>query len=355
MDWHPAAPLNQLQPRRVCLVKPSALGDVVQTLPVLSGLRARWPTAEFSWVINRGLAGLLAGHPDLAEVIPFDRSARGWRRLPSTWTLARRLRAAKPDLVIDLQGLARSGLMTRWTGARRRVGFASAREGARWAYTDPIETAPGEQPAVDRYWTVARALGCQGPPPAAVLGLRPHHAHWARQALAGLPYPRISIHPGAQWATKRWPPEHYAELACRAITDFGAGIVLVGGPGEQGLAEAVAQRCPRGIKNLAGKTGLLELAGLLAQVDVAVSGDTGPMHLAAAMGTPVVALFTCTSPRRAGPHGAGHRVVATRLPCAASYLRECSHLSCMRELSPGRVWPALEAALEEWRSRRVAG
>lgn len=355
MPRRPSTPLAELEPRAVCLVKPSALGDVVQTLPILAGLRARWPQARFSWVVNRSLAGLLDGHPHLAEVIPFDRAARGVGRVTSLVNLVRHLRRGNFDLALDLQGLARSGLITRLTGARRRIGFANAREGAPWAYTDQIELPPGELPAVDRYWHVAQALGCQGEPPRAELGIRPSHRTWARQALSGLPHPRLVIHPGAQWVTKRWPPESFAALAARAVAEFGAGVVVIGGPGDERLAAAVEALAPPGIRNLAGRTGLLELAALLEEVDVALSGDTGPMHLAAAVETPVVALFTCTSPRRAGPHGPGHRVVATQVSCAASYLKQCDHLSCLRELSPERVWPALAAALSGALDRRLVG
>lgn len=345
-------PLDQLNPGRICLIKPSALGDVVQSLPVLAGLRRRWPNAHISWVIHRGLAGILAGHPQIDELIPFDRAARGWQRIGSSWELARRLWQSKFDLTIDLQGLMRTGLMTLATGAARRVGFASAREGAPWAYTDRVEVENRLQSAVTRYWLVARALGCAEPmPPAARFGLTPAHEAWGAEQLAALPRPRLAIHPGAQWATKRWPPEHFAALAERAQREFGAGVLLVGGPGERALADRIAARLRGPLVNLAERTNLLELAAVLASADVACSGDTGPMHLAAALGTRVVAVFTCTNPVLAGPYGSGHRVVATHVHCAASYRKTCPTMICMEELTPERVWPALAAALGEIAAR----
>lgn len=340
-------PLDQLQPRRVCIVKPSALGDVVQSLPVLAALRNRWPAAEFHWVIHRGLAGLLQGQPDLCGVIPFDRAARGWRRVTTSWSLAQNLRRMRFDLTIDLQGLLRSGLMTAATAAPRRVGLASAREGAAWFYTDRVETPPGVTAAVDRYWRVAQALGCAGPPPAARLGITPELSHWARAQLAALPRPVVAVHPGAQWQTKRWPPAHFAELLRRAHEETGAGALLVCGPGEEPLCEAVSAPLRGPALNLGGKTSLLQLAAVLQQADLLIAGDTGPLHLAAAVGTPVVGLYTCSSPLRARPHGDGHRMVATAVPCAASYLKTCSSLVCMTELSPNRVWPAVSAALRQ--------
>jgi lipopolysaccharide heptosyltransferase I len=341
-------PLEQLAPRRVCIIKPSALGDVVQTLPVLAGLAARWPEAQFSWVVNRSLAGILAGHPQLHEVIAFDRGARGWHRWKSMPGFVKALCGAKFELVIDLQGLLRSGAMAWVTRAPRRIGYAQPREpAARWAYTDTIALPAKNLPAVPKYWRVAQALGCTGAPPAAHLGITPELHVWAAAQLAVLPAPRLAIHPGAQWTTKRWPPEHFAELARRAQREFNAGIVLVGGPGDGMLCDRIAASLTGPCVNLAEKTNLLELAAVSAAADVFLAGDTGPMHLAAAVGTPVVAVYTCTSPERAGPHGVGHRVVATRVDCAASYLRTCPTLHCMQELSPGRVWPALCAALVE--------
>jgi len=348
-------PLSVLQPARVCVIKPSALGDIVQSLPVLSALRARWPEAHLAWVINRGLAGIFDGQPELNQVIPFDRSARGLGRIAAMTRLARTLRDGRFDLAIDLQGLLRSGLMTLATRAPRRVGFADAREGAALAYTDRVPVPTRQQSTVDINLLVAQSLGCQGPVPPVRLGIGAGEAAWAEQMLQGLPRPILAIHPGAQWETKRWPAESFAELARRAHAECGAGVVLLGGPGDAQVAQHVAQNLAGPRVNLAGRTSLLELAAISSAADVFLSGDTGPMHLAAAVGTRVVAVFTCTSPARARPYGPDNRVVATRVSCAASYLKTCSTKHCMLELSPGRVWPSLAAALGEAVARRQAG
>lgn len=340
-------PLDELEPRRVCIVKPSAIGDVVQSLPVLAGLKARWPQAEFAWVIHHRLAELLAGHPQLDLIIPFERGARGIRGLTSAGRLVRRLWGGDFDLTIDLQGLLRSGVMALATAAPRRVGFANAREGSPIAYTDRVPLDRVDQSAVTRYWLSAKALGCTGDPPPAVLGLTSELRAWARRQLAALPRPIVAIHPGAQWETKRWVPESFAVLADRAQREFGAGIVVVGGQGEKHLADAIADQLHGPTVNLAEQTSLLQLAALLEASDVTCSGDTGPMHLAAAVGSRVVAVFTCTSPILAGPYGPGHRVVVTNVACAGSYLRRCPNMICKAELSPERVWPALRQTLGE--------
>ncbi len=340
------APLDQIEPRRICVIKPSALGDVVQALPVLAGLRARWPAADIAWVINRSLAELLAGHPELDRVLEFDRAGRALGRVARAASLSTELRRARFDLTIDLQGLLRSGFMTLATWAPRRVGMNTAREGARLAYTDTINV-PTEMPAVERYWLVAKALGCPGSPPTPKLGIRQSDHAWAALRLASLPRPVLMIHPGARWETKRWPPKHFAELARRARQSFGAGVVLVGAPDDLHRCATIAAALEGNCVNLAGQAGLLQLAALCAAADVFLSGDTGPMHMAAAVGTPVVGVFTCTSTTRAGPYGAGHRVVATGVSCAASYLKMCPTLACMQELGADRVWPALVATLGE--------
>ncbi len=364
-------PLAELSPRRVCLIKPSALGDIVQTLPVLSMLRARFPEAHIAWVVKSAFSGILKGHPDLDEVIPFETSrvktpraetrhnetrhaetsSRAGGKIAGLVQLLRRLRRERFDLTIDLQGLLRSGLMTWAAAAPRRVGFANAREGAPWTYTDKFDV-PIMQPALERYRQIVAPLGCQGEPPRAIVPITDDDRRWAAQRLDGLPRPLLAIHPGAQWETKRWPPQHFAELARRAQDAFGAGVVLVGGKGEGALAAQTADTLEDPFANVAEQTSLLQLAAVCESADVFLSGDTGPMHLAAAVGATAVAVFTCTSPRRAAPRGPQHEVVTTSVACAASYLKKCRRRICMEELSPERVWPALERALESAVERR---
>ena len=334
-------PLREIEPRRVLLIKPSALGDIVQALPVLAGLRRRWPGAHLAWVANAGFAPLLEGCPGLDEVVPFPRRGGLGRLL----ALASRLRRGRFDLAIDLQGLFRSAAMGWLTGAPRRAGFASARELAPWLYTDRLPTQVKAMPAVLANWSMAQALGCDGPPPPARLGISAAHRAEAARLLAGQPRPLLAIHPGASWTTKRWPAEHFAALARRARKRFGVGVAVVGGPGEEPLARAVAQAVGDAA-DLSGKTGLLVLAAVLESAQLMLANDSGPMHLAAALGTPVVSPFTCTSPLRAGPFGPGHAAVAARVACAASYRRRCASMVCMRELTPDRLWPALASRLE---------
>jgi ADP-heptose:LPS heptosyltransferase len=178
-----------------------------------------------------------------------------------------------------------------------------------------------------------------------VLGLDAADRLWAERALSGLRGSAVAIHPGARWMTKRWLPQHFAEIARRLIAEFDVDLVLVGGAAESAAARVIESVAPHRCLNLAGNTNLKQLAAVLERVRLLVTNDSGPLHLAAALGTRVAGLYTCTSPERARPYGPGHLVLATNLWCAASYLKNCSRLECMSDLTPDRVWPALRAQL----------
>src|SRR2546423_1648942 len=203
-------------PNRILIIKPSAIGDVVHTLPILNLLRRRWPGAHIAWLVTPACAGLLEGHPQLNEVILFERRrlAHSWRSPAAAWELfelTRDLRRRDFDLVIDLQGLFRSGWLTRRTAARTRIGLSDAREGAWLAYTHRVPVRTDEQHAIDRYLAVTEALGC---------GTEPVEFHFPTSD-ADRAYvndlirdsgPFAVLLPGTNWPTKRWPIENYAAL-----------------------------------------------------------------------------------------------------------------------------------------------
>jgi lipopolysaccharide heptosyltransferase I len=347
-------PLRDLEPRRIGIIKPSALGDIVHCLPVLTALRRRFPTAHLTWIVNRTYEPILQGHPHLNATLPFDRGAlrRGlWSGFRTFSGFLGALRRQRFDLVLDMQGLLRSGLMTMATGAARRVGLATAREGASWFYTDAVPVADFHQThAVDRYWLVAKALGADGPH-AFHVPIQPEARRWAEDALRLLPRPWIAVGPGSRWLTKRWPPQHFAELVCRAQAHFGGSVLFVGTPDEMQLSAAVKLHVKGPTLDLTGKTSLPQLAALLARVDVMAANDTGPLHLAAALGRPVVAPYTCTKVARTGPYGPNGFAVESGIWCQGSYLKRCSRMECMDELTPDRLWPMLREVLRSWESR----
>jgi heptosyltransferase-1 len=349
-------PLNELEPKRIALIKPSSLGDIVHSLPVLSALRGRFPRAHITWIVNRTYESLLVGHPDLDETMPFERHASrgGWWQASAGYArFLGRLRRRCFDLVIDLQGLLRSGVMALASGAPRRVGLGCAREGATWFYTDVIPYPDFQElHAVERNLRVARALGAGDQPPRFHVPVSLEGRRWAQAELTDCPRPWLAVGIGARWPTKRWPPAHFAALVQRAQELFGGTALLVGGPDEVPLAQEFIQRSPGPARLLAGHTSLAQLTAVVSMADVMIANDTGPLHLAAALGRPVVAPYTCTQVRRTGPFGQGDHAVETAVWCKGSYRRRCQRMDCLSELTPDRLWPVLRRILTEWQQRR---
>jgi len=351
---------------RTLIVKPSSLGDIVQALPVLTALKETHPRARASWVVARPFADLLEGHPRLDEVIVFDR--RRFARVGRSATATAEflgflgdLRRRRFTAVLDLQGLLRSGLMALATGAPARVGFREARELAPLCYTLDVAAPRGEAHAVDRYLALARRAGLATPRAADHLPV-PAEARArvrGRLAAAGLGpgEPFLAVCADARWPTKQWPPDRFAAVLARVREAVGGRAVLVGGTEAVPISRAVAAPLREAPIDLTNATTLKELAAVVAEARVLLTNDSGPMHVAAAVGTPVVALFGPTNPDRTGPHGPGHRVVARRAPCSPCYRRECP-------LAGGPRAPACMAAvaadevaahvLETWRGRAPA-
>ncbi len=332
--------LCDLRPDRIALIKPSALGDVVHALPVLHALWLRFPGATISWVIRESLQSILTAHPDLDETISFDRHGG----IRATVALARQLEARKFDLVVDLQGLLRTGLMCAATRAPRRVGLSSAREGSRWFYSDLVNDDLSLH-AVDRYWRVAEALGAGNSPKQFHVPISNESRAWANQFRCEAPV--IVVSPGSRRVTKRWT--HFSDLVNRAQSRFGGSAILVGSPDEAGLSARVAADIRGNCLNFAGKTTLPQLAAMLERADVVLANDSGPLHLAAALGRPIVAPYTCTTIKRHGPY-LQSGAVESSVWCRGSYVKRCSRLDCMIELSANRLWPVLEEVLFRWAS-----
>jgi lipopolysaccharide heptosyltransferase II len=250
-------------------------------------------------------------------------------------------------LVIDLQGLLRSGWLARATRAAVRVGLSDAREGAGLFYTHRVPTTLGpagaERHAIERYLCVTEALGCRRGP--VEFPFPTDDAD--RQYVASLvPAQRYAVlMPGTNWETKRWPVERFAALVAPLRERFGLESVVAGGPGDAALAAPIEQA---GGINLAGKTTLRQLVALLERAALVVANDSGPMHIAAALGRPLVTPFGPTSPVRTGPYRRMDSVIRLDIPCSPCFSRTCSHQSCLRWLEAG---PVLELAEQQMAAR----
>jgi len=331
-------------PRRILIVKPSAIGDVVHALPVLNLLRRRWPAARISWLLTPVCAGLLEGHALLDEVIRFDRRLLGrfWRSPSAAIRLrafARDLRRRQFDLVVDLQGLFRSGWITWQTAAPVRVGFANARELSWVFYTHRVSVPAGQQHAVDRYLRVARFIGCADAPVEFPLGTDPQQRDSIAAMLPGEHARYAVLLPGSNWRTKQWPSERFAALVQPLRQRLGLTSVVAGGPD----AAPLAARIPGAI-NLVGRTTLPQLVALLDRAALVIANDSGPMHVAAALGRPLVCVYGPTSPVRTGPYNRPESVVRLGLACSPCYARHCWHQRCLRELD---IEPVLQRAQQQ--------
>jgi lipopolysaccharide heptosyltransferase I len=311
---------------RILIVKPSSLGDVVHALPTVNLIRRRFPQAHISWLINNTLASLLSRSPIIDELILFERHRFGsLTQLPQFGKFLGTLGRRQFDVALDLQGLLRSGVMTWATRAGRRIGLSDAREGAGCFYTEIVSVPRAH--AVDRYLLAARHLGCDTTPVEFPLGVS---ESVAREGL-------IAVSPSARWATKLWGGDKFAELI-RCLPR--ERVVLTGSAAERELANQIAQGC----RNLAGQTDLFQLAELYRRCCVVITNDSGPMHLAAAVGTPVVAIFGPTDPALTGPYGSQHVVLRAGIACSPCFKDYCANrvqMECMKLVS---VEPVLEAA-----------
>jgi lipopolysaccharide heptosyltransferase I len=337
---------------RIAVIKLSALGDVTHALPVAAALRERFPEARLTWVAERRETALLRGHPALDDVIAVD--TRRWRqtRGAAAWRATAReigdvlrcLRRPRVDVALDLQGLIKSGLVTAATGARVRIGFAArcCREPLNAVFTNR-RLAPAPEHIVDQQLALLAPLGILDARAAFWL---PADAESAARAEAFLVSTGLAskdrlivLNPGAGRSAKKWPVAHFAALATRLLGEASAHVLVVWGPGERSDAEAILAGVRGQDAVLAPPTDLRTLLALLRRASVVVAGDTGPLHLAAALGTPCVGLYGPTSAIRNGPYGAGHRALQ-------------SPDGTMKGLSPEAVFLAVSDSLRRIPSGR---
>ncbi|MDA1000643.1 MAG: glycosyltransferase family 9 protein [bacterium] len=349
---------------RYLIIRLGALGDIVHTLPLAAAIRDAKPDAQIFWAADPAAAGaVLEGNPDLDEVIPVE--TRRWRRnifsdgFSGVFAALSHLRRCAPDVAVDAQGLIKSGIIALASGARKRVGFAheACREGMNVVFTTHwADPPPRPHHVVEKNLSLLAPLGIPHPALERLRFPLPETAQEAafaenfmRGAGCGDGAPLLVVHPAAGWVTKQWAPGRYAALgdAWREMTR--GRVLITWGPGEEHLAKVVGDAMKE-TPLLAPPTSVRELAALIRRVSVFAGGDTGPLHLAAALGIRCLALIGPTDPVRNGPWGEGHAVLHENLSCSRCYGRKCPDIECLDRLAVPRAVAAL-ARLWENRAR----
>jgi heptosyltransferase-1 len=347
---------------KILIVKMSAIGDVIHTLPALTALRRHYPDAQIDWLVEDTAADLLEGHRALSGVLVWRR--KRFRELFTAGKFLsaallflgslRALRRTRYDLIIDFQALLKSSLWVFFSQGRSKVGFGKGMEHAEHSHLFLSERVPApsmETHALDRGLKLIEALGVDG---SRVVYDLPTEESAAQALLAekGIhSHERlIAINPVAKWPTKLWEPRKFAEVTEHLVSE-GYQVVFTGSREDGAMIDEIGHSNNLPMIRLDGQTTLKTLAAVYRLCGAVVTTDTGPMHLAAAVGTPVVALFGPTAPWRTGPYGEGHVVVRAGLSCSPCFMRTChthefEKMACMKGITVAEVVEAV---------RRVSG
>ena len=341
----------------ILIIKLSAIGDVVHSLPLLEVLRGRFPSARIDWVIEEAASGIVDGHPDLDELIVFPRKSwlnrcirkREYSNVgKETITFFRELRKREYDVVIDLQGLLKSSVLTFFARGSRKIGLNGAREGSSLFVKERVSFPGLDIHALDRYLCVAKHLGVAHPEWNGKIPVYETDKRYIDDLLVGFEGNRalVAVNPMAKWESKLWGLERFALLADLVNENLGAAVVFTGSESDKIAIKKIDAGMRTKALNLAGKTNLKQLAYLYGKCTVVVSTDTGPMHMAAAMGTPVVANFGPTSPLITGPYGTKHRVVRAGLECSPCFKKSCNDMSCMKGITAEQVFDTVKETID---------
>ncbi|MCE9607001.1 MAG: glycosyltransferase family 9 protein [Planctomycetia bacterium] len=367
----------------ILIVKLSSLGDVIHTLPAAQALRRRFPEARISWAVERAHSGVLRGLPFIDEIIEWDR--RTWGTLGD---FLGRLRKRNWDLAIDFQGLFRSAFTSWAARAKRRLGFAPLREGAHWFYNERVAAPKQPLHAVEKYLRLIEPLGAIYPGlplsrsylgtavPAAAEGLssgvpvptgpemfplrtaeadRADIDAWLNERdFDSTQHRLVILNPHCRKEANIWPADRFAQLAGQLLAQDDVRVAVSGGPVANQLCERIAASHGKRVWRADGAFSLLGSAELIRRASVFVTGDTGPMHIAAAVGTPIVAMFGPADPLRTGPYAADAEVLTKRLPCGPCFAKKCplhhEPAKCMTDIGVEEVFAAAMRQMERSRS-----
>jgi len=324
--------------KKILIIKPSSLGDIVHSLPFLNILRKGFPYSEIHWLVSKEYYSFLEDHPMIDRLWIMDKTK--WKKpifLNSTikdiYKLCRNLRLEKFDLTIDLSGLLRSGVICMLSKAKVKIGFEESDEGSPFFYTDKVKGDMGIH-AVDRYLKIAEFIGCNVHElkfPFAPFPEKPPILHL-------LPEKYIIMAPSAGKEANRWPPERFGKLAAKLPFPS----VVICGLSESYIGKEVEKNANGKAISLAGRTNLKELIAVIKNGSYFISNDTGPMHIAAALSIPVFAIFGPANPIRTGPYGSIHTIIKKDLPCSPCYRKvPCNDWKCMTDITMDMVYETI--------------
>ncbi|PIE63301.1 MAG: lipopolysaccharide heptosyltransferase II [Desulfobacter postgatei] len=328
---------------RILIVKPSALGDIVHSMPFLHVLKKRFPWARIDWVVAHGLHTFLEGHPMINRLWVIKKDQ--WKKLSQLRLTLKEINALRQglaeqhyDVCIDLSGLFRSGVISAFSKAPVRLGFDSSDEGSPLFYTHKIHGSMKIH-AIDRYLEIARFMGCAVDK--VEYPFAPHNP--APDVMKELPEDYVIICPSAGKPANRWPASKYGALA--SMLDL--PVVVIASAPEADIAQEVVESSQGNAVSLAGKTNLKDLLPVIGNAKYFICNDTGPMHIAAALGIPVFAIFGPANPVRTGPYGTIHTVIQKKLDCSPCYAHTpCRRYRCMEELTVTQVFDQIQYGLK---------
>ncbi len=342
----------------ILIVKLSAIGDLIHTLPSLAAMRRLYPDAHITWVVEEAAADLVLHHPYLDQVLIFRRKSwikeikagqfhEAWR---DALSFLAALKSRRYDLVVDFHGLFKSSIIVFLSQGKRKLGYDSWQELSGLFLNEKIPENMDKH-AVDRYLDFPRHLGAVVKQAEFILPINPEAEDKAKALLASHCLEKkqyIAVSPVALWDTKLWDNRKFAKLA-DAISQRLKIPVVFTGRDKESLDKITSLMITRRI-NVGGQTTLPELACIYKDALTVITTDSGPMHLAAAVGVPVIALFGPTDPARTGPYGTGHTIIRAGLSCSPCLLKKCPTKKCMEEIMPGMVFEAVEKLVGKARS-----
>lgn len=334
---------------KILIIKLSAIGDVIHTLPALNALRKFYPAAQITWIIEQAAFPLIIGHPSIDRIILSQR--KKWKKdlfdpltrkkaLKEIYKFIKEIRDTRYDIVIDFHQLIKSGLLVWLAKGDRKIGFdrgMAHMEESQIFLNEKIPPVSMELHALKRNLMLLEAIGIPSGKIEYQISIKQSDKDHARRLVLEnrIQDSFVVLNPVAQWDSKLWMNHKWAQLADALIKDYNIPVIFTGSADDYFLIEKIREMMEEKAANLAGKTSLKSLAALYRMAKIIITTDTGPMHLAAAIETPVIALFGPTAPWRTGPFGLMHKIIRKKMPCSPCFKRTCpyGHHNCMKSIS----------------------